>query len=465
VVSELESGPGPADVAESRPPRLFGTDGVRGVANRHLTAELVLELAVSAAHVLGEVGAFAGHRPVAVVGRDPRASGEFLEAAVVAGLASAGVDVLRLGILPTPAVAYLTAQLRADVGVMLSASHNPMPDNGLKFFARGGHKLADDLEDAIEARLLEDWQRPTGADVGRVRDFPEATQRYVEYLVSTLTHSLEGLSVVVDCAHGAAYRAAPEALRRAGATVTTIGCEPDGLNINDGCGSTHLEKLVAAVVERGADVGIAHDGDADRCLAVAADGSIIDGDQLLAILAVAMNEAGRLAKGTVVSTVMSNLGFKLGMEAAGIVVVETAVGDRYVLEQMNAGGYTLGGEQSGHVVMLEYATTGDGILTALHVLGRVAETGRSLAELAAVMTRLPQVLINVGGVDKTRADSDADLLAAVARAQYTLGATGRVLLRPSGTEPVVRVMVEATTRDQADAVAGELAAVVLERLG
>jgi phosphoglucosamine mutase len=465
VVSELESGPGPAEVAQSRPPRLFGTDGVRGVANRHLTAELVLELAVSAAHVLGEVGAFAGHRPVAVVGRDPRASGEFLEAAVVAGLASAGVDVLRLGILPTPAVAYLTAQLRADVGVMLSASHNPMPDNGLKFFARGGHKLADDLEDAIEARLLEDWQRPTGADVGRVRDFPEATQRYVEYLVSTLTHSLEGLSVVVDCAHGAAYRAAPEALRRAGATVTTIGCEPDGLNINDGCGSTHLEKLVAAVVERGADVGIAHDGDADRCLAVAADGSIIDGDQLLAILAVAMNEAGRLAKGTVVSTVMSNLGFKLGMEAAGIVVVETAVGDRYVLEQMNAGGYTLGGEQSGHVVMLEYATTGDGILTALQVLGRVAETGRSLAELAAVMTRLPQVLINVGGVDKTRADSDADLLAAVARAQHTLGATGRVLLRPSGTEPVVRVMVEATTRDQADAVAGELAAVVLERLG
>ncbi|HEY8728841.1 MAG TPA: phosphoglucosamine mutase [Acidothermaceae bacterium] len=454
----------PTDVPEPWRARLFGTDGVRGVANRHLTAELVLELAVSAAHVLGEVGAFAGHRPVAVVGRDPRASGEFLEAAVVAGLASAGVDVLRVGIVPTPAVAYLTAQLRADVGVMLSASHNPMPDNGLKFFARGGHKLADELEDAIEARLLEDWERPTGAGVGRVRDLADATEQYVQHLVGTLPSKLTGLKVVVDCAHGAAYRAAPDALRLAGATVSTVGCEPDGLNINDGCGSTHLEQLIAAVVERGADVGIAHDGDADRCLAIAADGSVIDGDQLLAILAVAMDDAGHLAKRTVVSTVMANLGFKLAMQTAGIHVVETAVGDRYVLEEMNRGGYILGGEQSGHVIMLEHATTGDGILTALHVLSRVAQTGRSLADLAAVMTRLPQVLINAEGVDKSRAHTDSDLLQAVASAQHQLGASGRVLLRPSGTEPVVRVMVEAPTRDEADTIAGELAAIVRERL-
>jgi phosphoglucosamine mutase len=445
--------------------RLFGTDGVRGVANQELTAELVLELAVAAAHVLGEAGAFEGHRPLAVVGRDPRASGEFLEAAVVAGLASAGVDVLRLGVLPTPAVAYLTAELKADLGVMLSASHNPMPDNGIKFFARGGHKLADELEDAIEARLLEEWQRPIGAGVGRVHEFSEASDRYVDYVVSTVPNRLDGLKVVVDCANGAASFAAPEALRRAGATVIAVGCEPDGLNINEGCGSTHLDLLSAAVVANGADLGVAHDGDADRCLAVAADGSVIDGDQILAILAIAMNESGRLAEGTVVATVMSNLGFRLGMEAAGIKVVETAVGDRYVLEAMRADGYTVGGEQSGHVILLDYATTGDGILTALQLLARVAATKQSLTELAAVMHRLPQVLINVTDVDRTRAETDVELLAAVERASDDLGGSGRVLLRPSGTEPVVRVMVEAATREKADAVAGELARVVRERLG
>jgi phosphoglucosamine mutase len=437
--------------------RLFGTDGVRGIANQELTAELALELAVAAAHVLGEAGAFEGHRPLAVVGRDPRASGEFLEAAVVAGLASAGVDVLRLGVLPTPAVAYLTADLKADLGVMISASHNPMPDNGIKFFARGGHKLADELEDAIEARLLEEWQRPIGAGVGRVHDYPEATDRYVDYVLSTVPNRLDGLKVVVDCANGAASFAAPEALRRAGATVIAVGCEPDGLNINEACGSTHLDLLSAAVVANGADVGVAHDGDADRCLAVAADGSVIDGDQILAILSIAM--------GTVVATVMSNLGFRLGMEAAGIKVVETAVGDRYVLEAMRADGYTVGGEQSGHVILLDYATTGDGILTALQLLARISQTKRSLIELAAVMHRLPQVLINVTDVDRTRAETDIELLAAVERASSDLGASGRILLRPSGTEPVVRVMVEAATRDKADAVAGELARVVRERLG
>ena len=453
-------------VVETPRARLFGTDGIRGVANKDVTAELALDLAVAAAHVLGDAGAFEGHRPLAVVGRDPRASGEFLEAAVVAGLASAGVDVLRLGVLPTPAVAYLTAELAADLGVMLSASHNPMPDNGIKFFARGGLKLADDLEDAIEARMLEEWERPTGADVGRVHDLSDATQRYVDHVVGTLPYPLDGLTIVVDCANGAAYAAAPEALRRAGATVIAIGCSPDGLNINDGCGSTHLDLLAATVLAHGADAGVAHDGDADRCLAIAADGSVIDGDQIMAILSIAMNEAGRLKNGTVVATVMSNLGFKLGMEAAGIAVIETAVGDRYVLEAMNAGGYTLGGEQSGHVIFPEHANTGDGIITALQLLGRVAQTGRPLLELAAAaMRRLPQVLINVDGVDRSRADTDVVLLDAVARAQEGLGATGRVLLRPSGTEPFVRVMVEATTRDEAEAVAAELAGVVRERLG
>jgi len=440
--------------------RLFGTDGVRGLANRDVTAELALDLAVAAAHVLGDTGEFAGHRPVAVVGRDGRASGEFLAAAVMAGLASAGVDVLDAGVLPTPAVAYLTESLAADLGVMLSASHNPMPDNGIKFFARGGVKLDDVVEDAIEARMEEPWDRPTGRDVGRIMLLDGATERYVEHLVSTLPHRLDGLRVVVDCANGAASVTAPEALRRAGADVVAISADPDGLNINEGCGSTHLGVLAAAVVAHGADVGIAHDGDADRCLAVDASGEIVDGDQILAVLALAMRDGGSLVADTVVATVMSNLGFKLALTAAGVTVLQTAVGDRYVLEEMRAGGYNLGGEQSGHVVMLDHATTGDGSLTALHLLARVAESGKSLADLAAVMVRLPQVLVNVRGVDKSDVDGCAPLVAAVAAATAELGETGRVLLRASGTEPLIRVMVEAPTSTQAQAVADRLAAVV-----
>jgi phosphoglucosamine mutase len=445
--------------------RLFGTDGVRGVANKELTAELALELAVAAAHVLGQAGAFEGHRPRAVVGRDSRASGEFLEAAVVAGLASAGVDVVRLGVLPTPAVAFLTADLGADLGVVLSASHNPMPDNGVKFLARGGHKLADELEAAVEAQLLEEWQRPVGRDVGRVSESPSAAHRYVEHVLSTTSQRLDGLKIVIDGAHGAAAAVSPEVFRRAGATVSTIGCEPDGLNINDGCGSTHLELLQRTVVEQGADAGIAHDGDADRCLAVAADGSVVDGDQILAILALSLHDEGKLRGDTVVATVMSNLGFRIGMKRAGVRVVETTVGDRYVLEAMKAGGFSIGGEQSGHIIMLDHATTGDGVLTGLQLMSRVAETGKSLNELASVMTRLPQVLVNVGGVDKARADSDTELLGAVAVAQAELGEQGRVLLRPSGTEPLVRVMVEAETHEQAGAIAQRLAGVVRDRLG
>ncbi|MEU2710920.1 phosphoglucosamine mutase [Streptomyces sp. NPDC007205] len=450
--------------------RLFGTDGVRGVANADLTAEMALGLSVAAAHVLAEAGTFEGHRPTAVVGRDPRASGEFLEAAVVAGLASAGVDVLLVGVLPTPAVAYLTGALGADLGVMLSASHNAMPDNGVKFFARGGHKLADELEDRIEAvyeshRHGEPWERPTGAGVGRVRSYDEGFEQYVGHLLSVLPNRLDGLKIVLDEAHGAASGVSPEVFSRAGAEIVTIGAEPNGLNINDGCGSTHLGTLRAAVLEHRADFGVAHDGDADRCLAVDHTGEEVDGDQILAVLALAMRERSALRSDTVVATVMSNLGFKLAMEKAGIRLVQTAVGDRYVLEEMKEHGYALGGEQSGHVIILDHATTGDGTLTGLLLAARVAETGRSLRELAAVMERLPQVLINVPDVDKSRVRTSADLAAAVAEAERELGETGRVLLRPSGTEPLVRVMVEAADIDQARSVAGRLADAVKSALG
>jgi phosphoglucosamine mutase len=444
--------------------KLFGTDGVRGLANGLLTAELALDLSVSAAHVLAERGTFSGHRPFAVVGRDTRISGQFLEAAVVAGLASAGVDVLLLGELPTPAVAYLTGSLGADLGVMLSASHNAMPDNGIKFLSRGGVKLDDAIEIAIEQRLEEPWDRPIGGDVGRVRVHATAVDEYAAHLDGTIANKLTGLKVVLDCAHGAASVAGPKALRDAGAEVVAICAEPDGLNINEGCGSTHLDVLQKAVLEHGADLGFALDGDADRCLAVDAAGTVVDGDQILAILALAMREQGRLHDDTVVATVMSNLGFVQAMTAAGIVVRQTAVGDRYVLEEMKAGSFTLGGEQSGHVIMSNHATTGDGILTALQVLDRMVATKSSLADLAGVMVRLPQVLVNVPGVDKRRADSDPALLAAVAEAEAELGDTGRVLLRSSGTEPLVRVMVEAATADHAADVAHRLADVVRERL-
>ena len=444
--------------------RLFGTDGVRGLANKYLTAELALDLSVAAAHVLGEVGAFKGYRLQAIVGRDPRASGEFLAAATIAGLASAGVDVLDAGVLPTPAIAFLVADSGADLGVMLSASHNAMPDNGIKFFARGGHKLADELEDAIEARLDEPWDRPTGSGVGRVRQFEDGPARYIAHLLSALPHRLDGLHVVLDAAHGAASEVAPEAFRQAGAQVTVIGCEPDGLNINDGYGSTHLAKLQQAVVEAGADCGIALDGDADRCLAVDATGADVDGDQIMAILALGMRERGALAKDTLVATVMSNLGMLQALEREGVAVRQTAVGDRYVLEEMKAGGFSLGGEQSGHVIFLDHGTTGDGTMTGLLLVSRLAQTGRSLENLAAVMKRLPQVLINVRGVDKSRVEGNEAVQTEVRAAQAELDGVGRVLLRKSGTEPLVRVMVEAADAARAQAVAERLADVVARNL-
>lgn len=444
-------------------PRIFGTDGVRGLANAALTGELALGLGQAAARVLVEHGEYAGQRPCAVVGRDTRVSGQFLQQAVVAGLLSAGVDVHDLGVLPTPGVAHLTDSLGADVGVVISASHNPMPDNGIKFLARGGVKLDDALEREIEEHLETEWERPIGAAVGRVASYGPAIDDYAAHLVRTLDKPLAGLTVVLDCAHGAASAVGPKALIDAGALVIPIGAEPDGLNINDGYGSTHLEPLQRAVVEHGADAGFAVDGDADRCLAVDHTGQVVDGDQIMAILALGLAESGQLVEDTLVATVMSNLGLVQAMTAAGVKVRQTAVGDRYVLEDMRAGGYVLGGEQSGHVIMREHATTGDGLLTALQVMQRMVTTGRSLQQLASVMTRLPQVLVNVSGVDKTGCD-DPELQAAVAAAEADLGASGRVLLRPSGTEPLVRVMVEAPTAEQAHSVADQIADVVRRRL-
>jgi phosphoglucosamine mutase len=438
--------------------RLFGTDGVRGLANDELTPELALQIAVASAMVLIEQNR--SRRPVAVVGRDPRASGEMLEAAVSAGLTSAGADVLRVGVLPTPALAFLVGELDADLGVMISASHNPMPDNGLKLFAAGGHKLPDDVEDEIERRIPARAGRPIGAAIGRIRDVGDAAERYVDHLLAATTAQLSGLRVVVDCANGAASGVAPEAYLRAGADVVALHAEPDGLNINSGCGSTHLDGLRAAVRRHRADLGIAHDGDADRCLAVDAAGEVVDGDQIMAVVAIAMREAGELAGDTLVTTVMSNLGLHLAMRAHGIDVVTTSVGDRYVLERLRRGGYSLGGEQSGHVVLPAYATTGDGLLTALRLMARMAVTGTPLAELAAVVQRLPQVLVNVRVPDKAAVAASTEVRAAVAAAEAELGDTGRVLLRPSGTEQLVRVMVEAPTEDQASDVTRRLADVV-----
>jgi phosphoglucosamine mutase len=440
--------------------RLFGTDGVRGLANGLLTAELALSLAQAAAVVLGHDQMSEGKRPRAVLARDPRASGEFIAAAVEAGLASAGVDVYDAGVLPTPAAAFLIADLGADFGVMISASHNPAPDNGIKFFARGGLKLADDVEDAIEAQLAHDAFRPVGIDVGRIQRFADAEDRYIVHLLSTLPNRLDGLKVVLDCAHGAASGCSPQVFTDAGAQVVVIGADPDGLNINDGVGSTHLEKLQAAVLAEGADLGIAHDGDADRCLAVDHEGNVVDGDQIMAVLTLALMESGELKDNVLVATVMSNLGLKIALRDAGVTIRETAVGDRYVLEEMRRGNYTLGGEQSGHVIFSEYATTGDGVLTGLQLAARVASTGKSLKDLAAAMTKLPQVMINVKDVDKSRASIDLAVKAAVAKAETELGETGRVLLRPSGTEQLVRVMVEAADMATAERICNELVDVV-----
>ncbi len=453
--------------------RIFGTDGVRGVAGVELTAQLAMDLAVAAVPVLAPAAAASGQarRPVAVIGRDSRASGDFLEAAVVAGLASSGVDVLRLGVIPTPGVAFLTGALNADFGVVLSASHNPAADNGIKFFGRAGVKLPDQTEDEIETRMRAAGNGVVTAEsvavlsplgFGRVTDAYSAHETYLDHLLTTLPAPptglppLQGMRVVVDCAHGAAYSIGPRALRRAGAEVIAIGAAPDGLNINASVGSTHLETLAAAVLEHGADAGLAFDGDADRCLAIDGDGQPLDGDQILAVLASQLKRANKLAGDTVVVTVMSNLGFHDAMRESGITVIETPVGDKHVYAAMRDGGYILGGEQSGHIIQMGHATTGDGVLTGLHLLAAVNSIGVSVSAAGKMMNRYPQVLINVRG-NKDRAMADPALAEAVSAARSTLGGAGRVLLRPSGTEPVIRVMVEARQSDLAEQVAGQLA--------
>jgi phosphoglucosamine mutase len=436
--------------------RLFGTDGVRGVANRELTAELAMALGAAAARRLTSLSG--RRRRVAVIGRDPRASSEMLEAAVIAGMTSEGVDALRGGVLPTPAVAYLTHAYDADFGVMISASHNPMPDNGIKIFGPGGHKLDDATEDQIEDLVASGpGLRPVGADIGRVVDAGDALDRYLRRVGKANTVQLNGLTVVVDCAHGAASEAAPRAYRAAGARVIAINAEPNGLNINDGCGSTHLDVLQSAVLHHGADIGLAHDGDADRCLAVDAAGEIVDGDAIMVVLALAMQEAGELAGNTLVATVMSNLGLHLAMRAAGVEVRTTSVGDRYVLEELRSGAFSLGGEQSGHIVLPNLSTTGDGILTGLRLMSRMAQTGSSLAGLASAMHTLPQVLINVGVTDKAAAVAAPSVQTALQQAEEELGDTGRILLRPSGTEQLIRVMVEADDEHVAHRLAAHVA--------
>jgi len=441
--------------------RLFGTDGVRGVANTELTAELALALGSAAARRLGTSGS---RRRTAVVGRDPRASGEMLEAAVIAGVTSEGVDVLRVGVLPTPAVAHLTGVYGAEFGVMISASHNPMPDNGIKIFGPGGHKLDDDAEDRISELLgAGPGERPVGAAIGRVLDADDALDRYLQHLATAAPTPLDGITVVVDCANGAASAAAPLAYRAAGATVIAINAEPNGLNINDGCGSTHMDVLQREVLAHGADLGLAHDGDADRCLAVDASGEVVDGDAIMVVLAMAMRDAGELTSNTLVATVMSNLGLHIAMRAEGIEVRTTAVGDRYVLEELRAGGYALGGEQSGHVVMPSLGTTGDGVATGLRLMARMAQTRSTLADLSAPMHTLPQVLINVQVADKATVAEAPSVQSAVAEAEAELGDTGRILLRPSGTEQVVRVMVEAADEDTARLLAARVADSVSEQ--
>jgi len=442
--------------------RYFGTDGVRGRANADLTPELALAVASAAARVLASHDPDASHRPFAVLGRDPRASSEMLEAAVAAGLTSAGADVRLVGVLPTPAVAYLTQLYGADLGVVLSASHNPMPDNGVKLFARGGQKLPDDIEAEIEAEVDSGWTgpRPTGASVGRITVSGDGAAEYAAHLLKSAPASLAGLKVVVDCAHGAASSVAGDLFASAGADVVVVAGEPDGLNINDGVGSTHIHALATAVLSHSADLGVALDGDADRCLAVDATGAVVDGDQILAICAKALKEQSLLAEDTVVATVMSNLGFHHAMRDAGIDVLTTAVGDRYVLEALTGKGLSLGGEQSGHVIFTDAATTGDGLLTALRLMGCMAAEGRSLAELATVVQRLPQVMVNVRVADRASVSSSAAVQRAVAEASAELGDEGRILLRPSGTEQLIRVMVEAATQDRADAIAHRVADVV-----
>ena len=443
--------------------KYFGTDGVRGVANRQLTAELAYKIGRCGGYVL----AGQAERPKVIIGRDTRISGPMLESALAAGLLSIGADVIRLGVITTPGVAYLTRALKADAGVMISASHNPVEDNGIKFFGGDGFKLSDETELEIE-RLLDaekdELPRPVGADLGTLSDNNDAKYQYIEYLKTTVRSSFRGLKIVLDCANGAAYELAPRLFRELGADIVTIGASPDGKNINEGCGSTHPEWLQAEVVRQKADLGLSFDGDADRLIAVDGTGAEVDGDYILTICGDAMNRAGKLRNGTIVTTVMANLGFFKGVQNLGMKAVKTAVGDRYVMEEMRKGGYNLGGEQSGHVIFLDYNTTGDGMLTALQLVDTVVQSGKRLSELTSLMRKYPQVLVNVRVADKSGLKDNEEIARAIREAEHKLGENGRVLVRPSGTEPLIRVMAEGPDQKQIESCVREISRVIEREL-
>jgi phosphoglucosamine mutase len=444
--------------------KYFGTDGVRGVANSELTPELAFRLGRFGGYVLTKDHS----RPKVLIGRDTRISGHMLEGALVAGLLSIGAEVMRLGVISTPGVAHLTKALGAQAGVMISASHNPVQDNGIKFFGPDGFKLSDDQEAEIEALLDEatdNLPRPVGADLGQVNDYFEGGQKYLQFLKQSVDEDFSGIHIVLDCAHGATSSHATHLFADLEADISTMGSSPNGLNINDGVGSTHPETLAELVLEKGADIGLAFDGDGDRIIAVDEKGQIVDGDQIMFICAKYLSEQGRLRHNTVVSTVMSNLGFYKALEAAGVETKQTAVGDRYVVEEMKKGNYLLGGEQSGHIIFLDYNTTGDGMLTGLQLVNIMKLTKKSLSELAAEMTKFPQLLVNVKVSDKHHVTENEKVAAVIAEVEAEMAGNGRILVRPSGTEPLVRVMAEAPTQELCNEYVERIVAVVRAEMG
>ncbi|GKU76642.1 phosphoglucosamine mutase [Paenibacillus sp. L3-i20] len=444
--------------------KYFGTDGVRGVANKELTPELAYKIGRAGGYVLTR----SASKPKVVIGLDTRISGPMLEASLIAGLLSIGASVVRLGVVSTPAVAYLTRELGADAGVMISASHNPVEDNGIKFFAGDGFKLSDDTELEIEALIdaeIDELPRPVGGDIGVVSSFADAKKKYLDYLKTTITGQFSGLKIVLDCANGSAYELAPTVFRELGADIITVGAEPDGRNINAGVGSTHPEYLREKVLEHGADLGLSFDGDADRLIAIDENGEEVDGDFILCIIGDRMKREGKLNHDTVVTTVMANIGFFKGTEKIGLKTAQTAVGDRYVMEEMRRGGYNLGGEQSGHVIFLDHITTGDGILSALQLVETVALSGKKLGELKKLMRKYPQKLVNVRVADKSLYNGNAAIEQAVKQVEEELGDNGRVLVRPSGTESLIRVMAEGPEKEQVEAYVDQIAAVVKHELG
>ncbi|PPA71114.1 phosphoglucosamine mutase [Jeotgalibacillus proteolyticus] len=444
--------------------KYFGTDGVRGVANAELTPELAFKLGRFGGYVLTKETT----RPKVLIGRDTRISGHMLEGALVAGLLSIGAEVMRLGVISTPGVAFLTKAMGAQAGVMISASHNPVPDNGIKFFGPDGFKLTDEQENEIEALIdaeTDETPRPVGGDLGIVTDYFEGGQKYLQYLKQTADEDFSGLHVALDCAHGATSTLATHLFADLDADLSTMGASPNGLNINEGVGSTHPEALAAFVKEKGADVGLAFDGDGDRIIAVDENGTIVDGDQIMFICAKHLKSEARLKQNTLVSTIMSNLGFYKGLEAEGITSIQTAVGDRYVVEEMKKGNYTLGGEQSGHIIFLDYNTTGDGLLSGLQLVNIMKLTGKKLSELAGEMEIFPQKLVNIRVSDKHGVTENERVKAVIQDVESEMNGNGRILVRPSGTEPLVRVMAEAQTAEQCEAYVSRIAEVVEEEMG